>query len=42
MLTKQNNWIKYPWDERRILDIYQNSDEIPEVKLDLFLTPKQI
>ncbi len=39
---KQHNWIKHPWDEKRILDIYQNSDEIAEVKLDLFLTPKQI
>ena len=36
---KRNNWVKYPWDERRILDIYKNENNIAEVKLDLFLAP---
>jgi len=35
---KTNNWIKYEWDERRILDIYNNSDDLAEVRLDLYLT----
>ncbi len=38
---KRNNWVKYPWDERRILEIYKNSDGIAEVNLDLFLTEKK-
>lgn len=38
---KRNNWIKYPWDERRILDIYKNEENLSEVKLDLFLTTKK-
>lgn len=37
---KKNNWVKYPWDEKRILDIYQNEEDQAEVKLDLFLTSK--
>jgi len=37
---KKNNWVKYRWDERRILDIYTNTDGIAEVNLDLFLQQK--
>ncbi len=37
---KKNNWVKYPWDENRILNIYQNAEGIAEVKLDLFLKRK--
>jgi len=37
---KKDNWIKYPWDERRILDIYKNEVDMPEVRLDLYLTAK--
>lgn len=36
---KSNNWIKYEWDERRILDIYKNEEDMTEVRLDLYLTP---
>lgn len=35
---KKNNWIKYPWDEKRILDIYENDEREAEVRLDIFLT----
>ena len=35
---KTNNWVKYPWDQRRILEIYQNSEGLAEVELDLFLS----
>lgn len=34
---KANNWIKYPWDERRILEIYKNNAGMAEVNLDLYL-----
>ncbi len=34
---KRNNWVKYPWDEKRILDIYTNADGMAEVQLDLYL-----
>lgn len=37
---KQRNWVKYPWDEKRILDIYKNDQQMMEVKLDLFLSAK--
>ncbi len=37
---KPNNWVKYPWDQKRILDINTNSNGIAEVKLDLYLSPK--
>ncbi len=36
---KPNNWIKYRWDEKRILEIYKNAEDLSEVKLDLYLTP---
>lgn len=36
---KKDNWIKYPWDEKRILEIYKNEDQISEVTLDLYLAP---
>ncbi len=39
---KQNNWVKYPWDEKRILEIYRNEEEMAEVNLDLYLTPKSL
>lgn len=39
---KRNNWVKYPWDEKRILDIYQNSEGVAEIKLDLFLRQKSV
>lgn len=35
---KPKNWVKYPWDEKRILDVYKNEAEMLEVRLDLFLT----
>lgn len=35
---KDNNWVVHPWDERRILDIYENEQGIEEVQLDLYLT----
>lgn len=35
---KPNNWVKYEWDEKRILDIYKNENQMLEVELDLFLT----
>ena len=38
---KPNNWIKYPWDEKRIIDIYKNENEMAEVRLDLYLKPKE-
>ena len=38
---KENNWVSYPWDENRILDIYKNDADIAEVRLDLYLTPEQ-
>lgn len=38
---KPNNWVKYPWDEKRILDIYKNDTGMAEVKLDLFLKEKE-
>lgn len=34
---KPNNWVKYEWDEKRILDIYKNDEQNLEVKLDLYL-----
>lgn len=34
---KPNNWIKYEWDEKRILDIYKNKEQELEVQLDLYL-----
>jgi len=37
---KPNNWVKFKWDERRILEIYKNEEGISEVSLDLHLTPK--
>jgi len=37
---KRNNWVKYRWDDKRILDIYQNSEGIAEMKLDLYLNQK--
>lgn len=37
---KRNNWIKYKWDQKRILEIYKNEDNLSEVKLNLYLTPK--
>jgi len=39
---KPNNWVKYRWDDRRILEIYKNENNESEVKLDLYLTPKGI
>lgn len=36
---KKNNWVKYPWDDRRILKIYKNEQNESEVTLDLYLTP---
>jgi len=36
---KKNNWVKYRWDERRIIEIYKNDENLSEVKLDLYLTP---
>lgn len=38
---KKGNWVKYPWDERRILDIYKNREGVSEVKLDLYLKPRE-
>lgn len=35
---QEENWIKYRWDERRILEIYKNAEGLEEVRLDLFLT----
>ena len=37
---KPNNWVKYKWDERRILEVYENEKQNLEVKLDLYLTAK--
>ncbi len=37
---KANNWIKFPWDEKRILDVYKNEENMSEVSLDIFLSPK--
>ena len=37
-LIKPGNWIKYPWDDKRILDIYQNENQMMEVSLNLYLT----
>ena len=34
---KPNNWVKYPWDDNRIIDIYTNDEGMAEVKLDLYL-----
>jgi Protocatechuate 3,4-dioxygenase beta subunit len=38
---QENNWVLYPWDENRILDIYKNEEGIAEVSLDLFLSPEK-
>jgi len=38
---KPNNWVKYRWDEKRILDVYKNEEGISEVRLDLYLNPTQ-
>ena len=37
---KKNNWVKYPWDEKRIIEVYTNDEGIAEVRLDLFLKAK--
>jgi len=37
---KENNWVGYPWDAKRILDIYQNENGEEEIQLDLYLTAK--
>ncbi len=37
---KKNNWVKYPWDEKRILEVYKNENDMSEVKLDLYLSAK--
>ncbi len=37
---KKNNWVKYRWDERRILEIYKNEEALSEVRLDLYLQPR--
>ncbi len=37
---KKGNWVKYPWDNRRILEVYENEEGIAEVTLDLYLQPK--
>ncbi len=37
---KSDNWIQYPWDEKRILDVYKNDEGIAEVSLDLYLKEK--
>ncbi len=34
---KPNNWVKYPWDEKRILEVYKNNEGLAEVNLDLYL-----
>lgn len=34
---KPNNWVKYPWDEKRILEVYKNEEGFAEVNLDLYL-----
>ncbi len=34
---KPNNWVKYRWDDRRILEIYKNDEDLSEVRLDLYL-----
>jgi len=36
---KNNNWLGYPRDDRRILEIYENGKGLSEVNLDLYLTP---
>ncbi len=35
---KKNNWIKYPWDQKRILEVYKNEDGLSAVDLDLYLS----
>ena len=37
---RPNNWVKYPWDEKRIVPIYQNDEAMAEVRLDLYLGRK--
>lgn len=34
---KKDNWISYPWNERRILDIYE-TESGEEIRLDLYLS----
>jgi len=34
---KSGNWVKYPWDEKRILEVYKNEEGEAEVNLDLYL-----
>ncbi len=34
---KLKNWVKYPWDQKRILEIKQNEQNESEVNLDLYL-----
>lgn len=38
---KKGNWVKYPWDERRILDIYKNEEGMSEISLDLYLQSRE-
>jgi len=38
---KPNNWVKYRWDEKRILEVYNNEENYAEVKLDLYLTAEE-
>lgn len=35
---QENNWISYPWDQKRILDIYKDVDGQAEVVFDLYLS----
>lgn len=37
---QEDNWVKYPWDDNRILGIYKNEEDLAEVRLDLYLTPQ--
>jgi len=37
---KSNNWVKYPWDDKRILEVYKNADGMAEIELNLFLKEK--
>jgi len=34
---KKNNWVKYPWDQKRILAIEENAEGEASVVLDLYL-----
>jgi len=38
---QKDNWITYPWDEKRIFDIYKNNEGQAHVTFDLYLSEQK-